>query len=185
MNDLANLLNSLSIKQRDEYRNAIYGWMVQFDPHCEYAVTLTLQPEVVKALMNNGYVFSKDDLLKVLKKCMRHFGNRLSRCFYKSAQRNNNKTGLIIPVIEGLAGDERLHYHLVISAPSHLTQHEVMHYIQKSWSHTYLGGHAIDVTRYSDTGWMEYMSKKAIAPKIENIDWDNVRVPPAILQTLS
>ena len=185
MNDLATLLNGQSCQQREEYRNAVYNWMVQFDPHCEYAVTLTLQPEVVKALMNNGYVSNKGDLVKVLKKCMRHFGNRLSRCFYKSAQRNNNKTGLIIPVMEGLAADDRLHYHLAISAPSHLSHHEVMHYIQKSWSKTYLGGHAIDVTRYSDAGWMAYMSKNAMTPKIENIDWDNVRVPTAILKTLS
>ena len=97
MDDLSKLLNSLHDKQRDKYRTTIYNWMVQFDPHCEYAVTLTLQPEAVKALMNNGNISNKDDLLRVLKKCMRHFGNRLSRCFYKSAQRNNNKTGLIIP----------------------------------------------------------------------------------------
>jgi hypothetical protein len=185
MNDLAALLNATRAKQRDECRNAIYDWLVKFDPHCDYAVTLTLQPECVKALFNSGFAKNKADLLKALKISMRHFGNRLCRSFYKSAQRNHNKTALVIPVIEGVSGDEKLHYHLAISAPTHLCEHEVRHYIQKAWSHTYLGGHAIDVTRYSNTGWMAYMGKQAISPKVESIDWDNVRVPTAILKTLS
>ncbi len=184
MTTLAETLNAASEKSRCDYQEEVLEWLKKFDGHLDFAVTLTMQPEKVNYVMQHGYVADKKQLATLMKKSMRHFCNRLNRVFYKSAGKRFGKTAVVIPIFEGVGKDKRLHYHLAISAPERYSLQEMQEIAQREWTKTFLGGHQVVVKDYRCAGWLSYISKEAITPTRENIDWDNVKVPTSILQAL-
>jgi len=181
---LAESLNTANETQRAKYKTQLLRWMCQFNSELDYAVTLTLQPEKVNYLISKGFATNKADLIVKLKQSMRYFTNRLNRIFYKASANRHCKTSLVIPVIEGISGDKRLHYHLAISTPVRFTLLAISEIIEREWAKTYLGGHEVVVKEYTSTGWLGYITKEATKPTVDNVDWDNVKIPYALLQTL-
>jgi hypothetical protein len=44
----AEILNEASEVERKKYQDALLTWLMQFDPHVNFAATLTMQPEAVQ-----------------------------------------------------------------------------------------------------------------------------------------
>ena len=88
----------------------------------------------------------------------------------------------MVPVIEGLSGGSKIHYHCAVAVP----QDRMAVFsakVKEAWSYAPLTGHQIDIQPYRNHGWLGYMSKQAKYLNRECIDWDNVFVPNCFTST--
>jgi len=129
---------------------------------------------------SNGSPLDKDKITRDI----RYFMNRLNQKVYGKAYLRFKKCLFVIPIIEG---NEyiRLHTHMVIERPRHLSSEEFENLIRENWSKTVYGYNNIKFKpSYSYTGWVDYMLKhKSKGEGLQDsVDWENVQLPKLILQ---
>ena len=78
------------------------------------------------------------------------------------------------PVLEPDA-QGRVHYHLLIETPCHLSRPEFILILGESWRKTHWGHQHIDVRPAVSEGWVHYLTKSHSAGT--NIDWENTYLP--------
>lgn len=139
----------------------------------DHAVTLTFTHE-------------PPDIINAFSAC-RHFCNRLNRAIFGNNWRRKAKNDIrqriaIIPVIEGQPNSEkhgqiRLHYHMAISRPEHLTTEELTYLIEKCWRKTkYAGNSVAKHTSNADFDWIRYISKTFETTRLYALDAESLHV---------
>jgi hypothetical protein len=121
------------------------------------ALTLTLKQRV-ESNDFRGRFGSSIDPIKVSENT-RHFLNRLNQKVYGKKFTRFKKCLSVIPVIEGNK-NIRLHVHMAIEKPEHLTFEEFEKLIRENWSKTKYGYKDIWIRpTYDYLGWIDYMLK--------------------------
>ncbi len=126
-----------------------------------YAVTLTMKQNRNGVALDN--VIASQNL--------RHFINILNQAVFGNAHRRYGRKLTVIPIIE-LSAWDRLHYHLSLEKPNHLSEKDFTSLIQSSWLKTDFSRKEFDVRRIYSEGWMHYCLKSRNL--LQAIDFENL-----------
>ena len=149
--------------------------MIKFDDFQHpYAVTLTLK----QGIRQNGY-WTKLDNMKASRN-LRYFLNFLKKQVFRRSDIRKGRKLYCVPFLE-TDGSGRLHYHLILDRPSHLSDAHFVAQITASWRKTDFGFNQIDA-KPSDSGWISYLLKERTKPVyLDSIDWTNFLVPDSVV----
>lgn len=136
-------------------------WLSKLHYADMYAVTFTMKQS------NGG--FKLDDASA--SQNLRHFLNIVNQTAFGNSYRRFGKRVKVIPVIETSAWD-RLHYHLSIEKPEHLTEEEFLHLIGSAWRRTSLSRKELDIRKIYSDGWLKYCLKSR--DPLQAIDFENL-----------
>lgn len=160
----------MKLAQKSDFFEFFEGRRV---PHA-IAVTLTLKQKV-QIDDFRGRFEQRLDRINVSENT-RHFMNRLNqRVFGKGYLRYGNRLS-VIPVIEGNSFI-RLHIHMTIEKPNHLSLRQFEILVTECWSKTRFGYNNIKIKPIHDyEGWINYKLKnKSKGEGLQSsVDWDNV-----------
>ena len=164
-----------SISYKKSSQSAIRDWLNQCSWSNPFAVTLNLKQACAIETANGRSSIPLTD--QVAAQNLRHFLNRLGKCYLGNAARRHGKKLPIIPVLEGGNG-HRLHYHLIIDLPVSVTLDEVYPLFVTEWTKTDWGYGQVHIQPCRDEGWLNYITKlKSKIDVGESIDWMNLYHP--------
>lgn len=133
-----------------------------------YAVTLTL-----KQVIGRGPIRERLDPLKASQN-LKHFLNLLNSRLLKKRDLKNGEHLRCIPVLED---DGRLHYHLCLDKPAHVSAQVFMNLVIQLWARTDFGYWMVEI-KPADAGWIRYMAKpRSKTSFADAIDWANFHNP--------
>lgn len=184
MTTLSEQLNNDSKNRIQKFNDQHFEWLMRYEALFTHALTLTFHPKRIQNLINkssNSHIMAKSDLLELQKKSFNFFANRVNRSLFgNSSDRHRNKL-LLLPMLEGQFIGCHTHYHCVLGVSE--DRFEVIEAkVRDAWRETPLAGNQINVKRYRDIGWIDYMNKQAKFVNRESIDWSNVRIPVMLSQ---
>ncbi len=164
-----------SISYKKSSQSAIRDWLYPCSWFNPFGVTLNLKQACVIEAANGRTSIQLTDQLAAQN--LRHFLNRLGKCYLGNAARRHDKKLPIIPVLEGGNG-QRLHYHLIIDLPHSVTLDEVYPLFISEWTKTQWGYGQVHIQPCLDKGWLNYITKlKSKIDVGESIDWMNLYHP--------
>ena len=166
------------------YKDEIKNWLDRDDWTDWYKLTLTMRQ--VRKLPNG--TFEKLDETKASRN-LRYFLARLNKTYYGNAYRRkfaktNGKRIAVIPVLE-YDSKNRIHFHLYIRKPDHVTGSRFRQSIVPTWMKTPWGLWIFDISENPDSGWLKYITKQTIEHindvsdkrfGFENVDFENLWV---------
>jgi hypothetical protein len=104
---------------------------------------------------------------------IRHFFNKINRRYFKNAFKRYGKQLSAVPVME-ISDDGRIHYHLLIDRPSHISLAQFDVDIRAIWRSTDWGYKEIHIDPNPNQGWLYYITKRSQKPEYDlSIDWMN------------
>lgn len=130
------------------------NWLDRDDWENWYAVTLTMRqsrrlPEGVLQL----------DKIRASRN-LRYFLNRLNKKSYGKSFERYNKRISVIPAYE-YDKENKLHYHLIIAKPNHVTSKKFVNSLVPIWMKTPWGLWSADIQSVTDSGWLKYITKQS------------------------
>ena len=142
------------------------------------ALTLTFKKGV---MLKGCLIMGTDDDYR---RNVRHFLNALNKKLYRGLAR---KGWLINVAAVKETGDfGRLHYHLVVDKPPHVSLDYYAGLIYKIWTRTTWGHRKIDVGAQASVLWINYITKlRSKSNYADAIDWTNTHVSSAPLKDLA
>ena len=166
------------------YRDELKDWLDRDDWTDWYALTLTMCQ--YRKLPNGS--FEKLDETRASRN-LRYFLARLNRTYYGNAYRRkfartDGKRIAVIPVLE-YDSNYRIHYHLYIRKPNHVTGSRFRQSIVPTWMRTPWGLWSADISENPDSGWLNYITKQTTKDPndvsgnrfgFENVDFENLWV---------
>lgn len=179
MSTLSDQLNLANEQRLQKFNNTHYEWLMTYDSQFTHALTLTFNFALIKNFINKASSFkvvAKTDLLELQKKSFRCFANRLNKSLFGNITARHGNKLLLVPILEGLYGDSKVHYHCALGVPQDRFEAIEMK-VRNAWKHAPLSGHQVDIQPYRNCGWLGYSNKQAKYINRECIDWDNVRIP--------
>ena len=141
------------------------------------AVTLTMKRGVCRhgtLIMANADDYSQN---------LHHFLNVLNKRVYRGLARK----GWVMSVasVRERGALDRVHYHLMIDRPPHLTFQQFACAIGSAWEATFWGHEKIDVSPDGGARWINYMTKLRTKDSYdEAIDWHNTHNAETPLSSL-
>ena len=184
MGTLSEQLNATNQKRILKFNDSHFEWLQTYDSKFTHAVTLTFNSRQITNFINKANTFkmiTKADMLILQKKSMNYFANRLNKSLFGNVSVRHGNRLLWVPILEGVCGDQKVHYHCSLGVP-HDRFNAIEMKIREAWEHTPFSGNHVDVQPYRNSGWLGYSSKQAKYINRECIDWDNVRIPCASSQ---
>jgi len=149
-----------------------------FRKHCTHAVTLTMKQSVwVKTERGRACIKLTPQRAQ---RNLSHALNRLNRYLYGNGYKRkpDQYAALVIPVIHGLSGNTRLHYHLQIGhLPENTSNDELSAGIIEAWSATDFGDAQIDLQNLYGTHWLTYTTREINREDIDCVDLHNLNIP--------
>ena len=131
------------------------------------AITLTLK-QVFHSISGSARL-----TMEFATKNLRHFLNRLNRKYFGNASSRYNKRISIVPIIE-ISTEGRIHYHLLMDRPLHITAVQFETDIRNLWRATDWGYKEVQIDNNPNEGWLYYMTKHSQKPDYDlSIDWMN------------
>jgi hypothetical protein len=179
MTTLSEQLNLENQQRIQKFNDSHYEWLMKFESQFTHALTLTFNSALIKNFINKASPFksiAKADLLNLQKKSFRCFANRLNKSLFGNATARHGNRLLLVPILEGVSGDQKVHYHCALGVPENRFEAIEMK-VREAWKHAPLSGHHVDIQPYRNCGWLGYINKQAKYVNRECIDWDNVRIP--------
>lgn len=176
LSDKLNLANDQRIKK---FNDTHFKWLMTHDSQFTHAITLTFNSAMIKNFINKASPFkviAKADLLGLQKKSFRCFANRLNKSLFGNSTARHGNRLLLVPILEGVSGDRKVHYHCALGVP-HDRFEAIEMKVRDAWKHAPFSGNQVDIKPYRNSGWLSYISKQAKYVNRECIDWDNVRIP--------
>jgi len=155
-----------------------------YDSQFTHAITLTFNSRLIANFINKNAPFkviAKMDLLELQKRSFRCFANRLNKSLFGNTTARHGNKLLLVPILEGLHGDNKVHYHCALGVPPDRFESIEMK-IKGAWKHAPFSGNQVDVQPYRNSGWLGYINKQAKYINRECIDWNNVHIPCASSQ---
>jgi hypothetical protein len=150
-----------------EYRKTLLSFINLPSWSHPVAVTLTLKQMFHSAV---GSVRLTADHAK---KNLRHFLNKLNRHYFKNAFDRHGKRLSVAPIME-VSHEGRLHYHLIIDKPDHVSAVQFGTDIRCLWQSTDWGYKEVHIHDHPNEGWLVYMTKPSQKPDYDlSIDWMN------------
>ena len=108
---------------------------------------------------------------------LRHFLNKLNRRYFKNAFDRHGKRLAVVPIME-VSHEGRLHYHLIMDRPSHISAVQFGTDIRSLWQSTDWGYKEVHIDDHPNEGWLYYMTKHSQKPDYDlSIDWMNYHRP--------
>jgi hypothetical protein len=161
-------------------RYELREWLSKMTPEADasttrYAVTLTFDIDRMYRMTACGVLLNEDKVAWA-KRAFAKFRHHLDRAIYGNSATRHNKELEYIPVIEGQGAKQQIHYHAIIVAPARVSLPDMTAEVRKAWRSTGIGGHQVDVQVMYSTGWQSYITEEAWTPRIESLDFDNVRL---------
>lgn len=154
----------MSLKQ---YRSALLTYINLPAWQNPIAVTLTLKQVFHSAL--GSVRLNADHAIRNL----RHFLNQLNRRYFKNAFSRYGKRLSVAPILE-VSHEGRLHYHLIIDRPPHISVVRFGTDIRSLWQSTDWGYNEVHIDDHPNEGWLYYMTKHSQKPDYDlSIDWMN------------
>ncbi len=185
MSTLRNELEQAHIELVTKFNNQHYQWLMNYDQYFTHALTLTFNQNRIRRVsdsISHSKMMGKLEMLELQKKSFRCFRFKLNKLLFGNKVTRYGAGLLMVPVIEGLNGGSKVHYHCAVAVPQ--DRMEVFsEKVKEAWSYAPLTGHQIDIQPYRNHGWLGYMSKQAKYLNRECIDWDNVFVPKCFTST--
>lgn len=179
MSTLSDKLNLANEQQIQKFNDSHFEWLMTYDSQFTHAITLTFNSAMIKNFINKASPFkfiAKADLLELQKKSFRCFANRLNKSLFGNLTIRHGNRLLLVPILEGLNGDSKVHYHCALGVSQDRFEAIEMK-VRDAWKHAPFSGNQVDVQPYRNSGWLGYISKQAKFINRECIDWDNVRIP--------
>jgi hypothetical protein len=108
---------------------------------------------------------------------LRYFLNRLNKKVFGSASHRHKRKLNCLPVIEH---DEvrRMHYHLLLDCPEHLSDQAFETLVRTCWRQTAWASEQVHYEPSANAGWLLYISKFATKLDfIDHIDLENCHYP--------
>jgi hypothetical protein len=176
---------SSSIPEHERFREANSAWIAQYEPLFTHALTLTFNHTQMRRRimsLDSSLVLNDDALVSIYKASMRMFKWRLARSLYGNAWKRYGKRFVFIPILEGLKGGQKPHYHCMLGVTEDRIE-KVAEKVLSIWREVPFGGTRIDVKRYRDRGWIDYSTKNVLKMRGDGIDWDNVVVSKCVPAT--
>jgi hypothetical protein len=146
--------------------NATRSFFKNFNWTDPIAATLTFK----KGLMEDErLVIANDDDYR---KNVRYFLNILNKRVYRSLARKGWLLSVGSVRETGCFG--RVHYHLVLDKPPHLSFEKYTALIHEAWSRTLWGHHIVEMTSDGGERWINYITKlRSKENYADAIDWTN------------
>ncbi|WP_186123271.1 hypothetical protein [Burkholderia gladioli] len=163
-------------KKNEEIKRETQEWMRKHASSFTHAVTLTMK-QSREVMTTKG--LTRQHLTEIeAKENFRLFLRNLSIVVYGKAAKRFGVSVHVIPVIEGLATDKRLHYHCMIGnfRPEY-EDAQITSMIHAAWLKTDFGYAEIDVQPLEADGWINYITKEVGMGDADNVDYDNVHLP--------
>lgn len=179
---MSTLLEQLNLDDSNRIRkfnDAHFEWLMVYEDQFTHAITLTFNPKRINYMLNKNRddkFITKNELLDLQKKSFNCFANRLNKSLFGNASIRYGNKLLLIPILEGLMGDCRVHYHCVLGVPADRFN-VIEEKVKNAWFHAPLTGSEVMVKAYRNSGWLAYSTKQAKFMNRECIDWGNVRFP--------
>ena len=146
--------------------------------YCTHAVTLTMKQSVwVQTERGRACIKLNEQRAQ---RNLSYARNRLNRYFYGNGYKRkpDQFALLIIPVLHGLSGRTRLHYHLQIgNLPENTSNDELRAGIIEAWSATDFGDTQIDIQNLYGTGWLKYTTGEINNEEMDCVDMRNLDIP--------
>ena len=131
------------------------------------------RPVFLTGVLNKHYGFGQGGTgLNRVVGVNKHFGNHLHRQVYKKSK--NKITRLI--VIENRWKKGRLHTHMILETPIHLTTEHYIQLLDESWLRTKGGVRTCILSReeiYDVVGLKDYLSKEVSSKSMTGVDVEN------------
>lgn len=162
----------------ETYKKAIQDWVERHA--CDwigwYSVSLTMRQSLTaKSSDRTGkFRFNIDE--SVASQNMRHFLNRMNKSILGSSGQRYRKRLLAVPCYE-YHTNNRLHYHLLLKVPDHISKAQLHSLVLSNWMKTKWGLWQIDLQETYSSGWLDYMTKETTMD-FDNIDFFNTSLTP-------
>jgi hypothetical protein len=146
--------------------------------HCTHAITLTMK-QSIWVMTKRGRACIKLTPQRAQRN-LSHALNRLNRYFYGNGYKRkpDQYAALVIPVLHGLSGITRLHYHLQIgNLPENTTYDDLHKAVTEAWSATDFGDKQIKIQDLYGTRWLPYMMREIYKKEIDCVDMHNLNIP--------
>lgn len=165
--------------QAQQHRAQIEQWLYEKHDIATHALTLTFDPKKIWAYYSVGdrpSTLQDASVVTRYQRSMRAFRHKLDAKLYGNKSRRFGEQLLLIPVLEGMQFGSVPHYHCVLGVtPDRFAV--VDDVVRDCWSKVAFCGHQVNVERYRDRGFLDYISKEALFLDRPNVDWMNVLVP--------
>ena len=162
----------------ETYKKAIQDWVERHA--CDwigwYSVALTMRQSLTaKSSDRTGkFRFNIDE--SVASQNMRHFLNRMNKSILGSSGQRYRKRLLAVPCYE-YDTNNRLHYHLLLKVPNHISKTQLHSLVLSNWMKTKWGLWQIDLQETYSSGWLDYITKETTMD-FDNIDFFNTSLTP-------
>lgn len=162
----------------EKYKKAIQDWVERHA--CDwigwYSVSLTMRQSLTaKSSDRTGkFRFNIDE--SVASQNMRHFLNRMNKSILGSSGQRYRKRLLAVPCYE-YDTNNRLHYHLLLKVPNHISMTQLHSLVLSNWMKTKWGLWQIDLQETYSSGWLDYITKETTMD-FDNIDFFNTSLTP-------
>ena len=155
------------------YRKAIQDWVERHA--CDwigwYSVSLTMRQSLTAKSSDRTGTFRFNVDESIASQNMRHFLNRMDKSVLGSSGQRYGKRLGAVPCYE-YDDNNRLHYHLLLKVPNHITETRLHYSILANWMKTKWGLWQIDCQETYSSGWLRYITKETTMD-FANIDFFN------------
>lgn len=166
-------------KKRNAYKQTNFEWLKSNEHLYTHALTLTFNPSRIYAytrVFNKSIDMQSEIMVPKYQDSMRRFIRYMNKDLYGSSGVKNKKM-VIVPVIEGLFGNNTPHYHCCIGVDKEKFD-GIEASVKNSWAKVPFSGYEIKVVPYRDSGWLTYINKISQNPNQITIDLDNANLGP-------
>jgi hypothetical protein len=162
---------------------ATKDFLIKYAPYCTHAITLQ-----TNLATHNVSATTMLRLYERAQRTTRQFNSRLAYAAYANGaiRKPNQYHPLIITAIEGTLNtydkNRTLHTHIalgnIINNQSRIkTEEQLAQTISDCWLETDCGANDIDIKKYSNNGWINYITKEFDKGNMECVDWTNTHIP--------
>lgn len=179
---VGNIKPDYNVTSKTDVKIELKNWLknYEFDNAC--AITFTMKQNIYRLATDDKYFGYQDLDFISASQNLKHFLNKINGKFFgsrKSKKKDLSKCKRLkcFPFFEGRPnGNPRLHYHIIIEKPPHISDDNFINFLKISWKNTDWGDQQTHIEKiYNYDGWLKYCSKYVTTNEGNlNIDFENL-----------